>query len=69
MHWTWAFVLGPSGGTTTRLLVRTRASYAPHPAFAVLVPLLLEPIHFLMERGMLRGIMARTERRGGAPVV
>lgn len=69
MRWTWAFVLRPGGAAATRLLVRTRASFAPHPAFTLLVPLVLEPVHFLMERGMLRGIMARAEQRGMAPAV
>lgn len=59
--WTWTFALRPGVGADTRLIVRTRANYAPRPLIAPLVATLLEPIHFVMEWGMLRGIKRRAE--------
>ena len=57
---TWAFVLEPEG-EGTRLIVRGRNGYAPgaanHVAWHV-----VEPIAFVMERRMLRGIKARAEK-------
>ena len=58
--WTWAFILDESTALTTRLIVRVRASYKPD-ALRVAVLALLEPVHFLMERGMLQGIKSRAE--------
>ncbi|MCW2683974.1 MAG: hypothetical protein JWP33_1887 [Blastococcus sp.] len=58
LDWTWAFVLVPTGPRSSRLLVRTRADYRPR-ALGVLIPLLLEPVHLLMERAMLRGVRRR----------
>lgn len=66
-HWTWAFVLQPAGPATSRLLLRTRASFVPRRVLAPLIPTLFEPIVFVMERGMLRGIRARAERAPVAP--
>jgi hypothetical protein len=57
---TWVFVLEPEG-QGTRLLVRGRNGYAKgatnHVAWHV-----VEPIAFVMERRMLRGLKARAER-------
>src|SRR5947209_13955083 len=61
MDWTWSFVLRPTRDGTTRLLVRTRADYRPRCVLAAAMPLLLEPTHFVMERGMLLGIKRRAE--------
>jgi hypothetical protein len=61
MDWTWTFALRPLPDGTTRLLVRTRADYRPRAVLAPLVRLVLEPIHFVMERGMLLGIKRRAE--------
>jgi uncharacterized protein YndB with AHSA1/START domain len=64
----WAFVLLPiDGGARTRLVVRSRGTYAlPNLRFAPLNFLywrgIYEPAHFIMERGMLRGIKHRAER-------
>jgi hypothetical protein len=60
-----AFVLQPVDGRTTRLLVRTRGGGDPRLRDVALAPLSLlafEPAHFIMERGMLRGIRDRAER-------
>jgi hypothetical protein len=60
----WSFVLRPSPGGRTRLLVRGRTS-APSGLAARLSRrlelLVLEPGYFAMERGMLRGIRRRAE--------
>jgi hypothetical protein len=59
MDWTWSFTLRPMFDGATRLLVRTRADYRPHGFLALAMALLLEPTHFVMERGMLLGIKGR----------
>jgi hypothetical protein len=61
LHWTWTFALRPLPDGATRLLVRTRASYRPRFLLAPTVLLLLEPAHFVMERGMLLGLKRRAE--------
>jgi hypothetical protein len=61
IDWTWAFVLDEIAPMTTRLIVRVRGNYKPD-SLKFVVPVLLEPIHFVMERGMLQGIKSRAER-------
>ena len=61
IDWTWAFVLEEIAPKATRLIVRVRGNYKPD-ALRLVVPVLLEPVHFLMERGMLQGIQSRAER-------
>lgn len=61
-----AFVLNPIDPHTTRMHVRTRGSGVPTLSGIALTPvtlLLLEPAHFIMERGMLLGIKRRAEHR------
>lgn len=64
----WAFVVLPiDGGRRTRLIVRSRGTYRrPDLRFAplnfVFWRLIYEPGHFIMERGMMRGIKRRAER-------
>jgi hypothetical protein len=60
LDWTWAFVLRPTSSGTCRLLVRVRADYHPR-ALSLTIPVLLEPIHLLMELRMLRTIRLRAE--------
>jgi len=67
MDWSWSFTLRPMFDGATRLLVRTRADYRPHGFLAPAMALLLEPTHFVMERGMLLGIKRRAEREGSDP--
>ena len=58
------FVLRPTDSATTRLIVRTRGSGEPSIAAFLAAPLnvfVFEPAHFIMERGMLRGIRRRAE--------
>ncbi len=57
---TWAFVLVPAGGDTTRLIIRERYRYR-----APWVWLMVEPVaavSFVMTERMLRGIRDRAER-------
>jgi hypothetical protein len=61
LDWTWVFVLVPVGASTCRLLARVRADYRPR-AIGLLIPTLLEPVHLLMERAMLRSIRRRSDR-------
>lgn len=59
------FVVVPVDSATSRLLVHTRGPGRPSFAAIPLAALgfyLLEPAHFIMERGMLLGIKARAER-------
>ncbi|HEX8790892.1 MAG TPA: hypothetical protein VF765_08055 [Polyangiaceae bacterium] len=60
-HGTWAFVLEPLGPTTTRLVTRYRAAYAPTIANAALVQA-LSAVHAFMEGKQLRSIKQRAER-------
>ena len=60
-----AFVVRPQPDGTTRLHIRLRGEGKPSLTSVVLGPLNLlvfEPAHFIMERGMLRGIKSRAER-------
>jgi len=67
MDWSWSFTLQPMPDGASRLLVRTRADYRPHGLLAPAMAWLLEPTHFVMERGMLLGIKRRAERAGLTP--
>jgi len=60
LDWTWTFVLDPIDGTSTRLVVRVRAKYAPR-LLRPLMAIFLTPTHALMEQAMLRGIKRRAE--------
>ena len=61
---TWQWQLRPTPeGAGTRLIARQRLSYPPTVAASVMWHV-VEPIGFVMERRMLRGIKARAERRG-----
>ncbi len=62
LDWTWAFLLHPINEASCRLLARVRAEYRPRWLLP-LMPFLLEPVHFLMERKMLRTIARRVRHR------
>ena len=62
LAWTWGFYLEPVGASETRLVVRSRASWLPTVPTAFARAFGLEPAHFIMEEGMLRGIRRRAER-------
>jgi multisubunit Na+/H+ antiporter MnhG subunit len=60
-----AFVLEPVDTAHTRLIVRTRGEGAPTLFGMVFGPVnvfVFEPAHWIMQRGMLRGIRDRAER-------
>jgi len=60
-----AFVVEPVDSATSRFIVRTRESGRPTFAGVVFGPLnvfMFEPAHFIMQRGMLRGVRDRAER-------
>ena len=58
LDWTWAFVLQPTT-QGCRLIIRVRGDLRPH-WLALTFPL-LDPIHLMMERKMLRTIKQRAE--------
>ena len=62
MAWTWGFYLEPAGAAETRLIIRSRASWRRTVPAAFAQAFGLEPAHFIMEEGMLRGIRGRAER-------
>jgi hypothetical protein len=62
MAWTWGFYLEPAGASACRLVIRSRAAWRETVPAAFARAFLLEPAHFIMERGMLRGIRSRAER-------
>jgi hypothetical protein len=59
--WIWSFVLEPVGGTGTRLLVRSRISLPRNPVVRFASQSVLDPVTFVMTRGMLLGIRSRVE--------
>ena len=58
---TWAFIVRPLDATTSRLIVRLRVGWRPTAAARLAAWTLLEPAHFIMERGMMLGIKKRAE--------
>jgi hypothetical protein len=62
LAWSWGFYLEPVNKGTTRLLIRCRAAWKDTAAARLMRPVLLEPVHFLMEERMLRGIRDRAEK-------
>ena len=66
LDWTWAFVLEPVEDGC-RLVVRVRAD--PRPSWCALLMPLLEPVHFVMERKMLRTIKRRAEAGNETPTI
>lgn len=59
---TWVFALNELGSQETRLVVRSRVAKFEPWWLSRLMMLLLEPVHFVMERKMLQGIKQRAER-------
>jgi uncharacterized protein YndB with AHSA1/START domain len=64
--WNWVFVLEEVDPDTTRLIVRSRVDGRPRYLIKAFYTLLLEVPHFVMERGMLKGIKRRAERASAA---
>jgi hypothetical protein len=65
-----AFVLRPVDAQTTRFIIRSQGDYNPDWGNALLNfiywRVIFEPAHFIMERGMMRGVRRRAERRAAA---
>jgi hypothetical protein len=59
----WTFLIDPIDETSCRLVADFRADLGSGVMPAVLTHALLEPAHFVMERGMLIGIKQRAEAR------
>ncbi len=62
LAWSWGFYLVPVDSETTRLIIRSRAGWRWTVPAALARVFMLEPAHFIMEEGMLRGIRDRAER-------
>jgi hypothetical protein len=58
----WGFYVEPLDEKTTRLIIRWRARWRDTAAARAARPVVLEPVHFVMEERMLRGIRDRAER-------
>ena len=63
-EFSWAFVLEDKGENATRLILRTRANYAPRLYRLVTLPLILMGGEILTARKMLFGIKRRAEGTG-----
>jgi hypothetical protein len=64
----WIFVLETLDSGDTRLIVRDRTDYVPTLRQFLVWRMLMEPIHFVMERKMLLGLKQRAEAgAGGRP--
>lgn len=61
-----AFVLHPIDGQRTRLIIRTSGSIKG--PWRILDHLILQPVHFIMERRMLLGIKEQAEAGGGVQI-
>jgi uncharacterized protein YndB with AHSA1/START domain len=59
---TWAFVLEELDEGTTRLILRERSGRGPRIRDVIAHYLFMERQHFVMERGMLKGIKEQAER-------
>jgi hypothetical protein len=60
---TWAFVVEPVDGQTSRFVMRGRARGSLGLLGAAFERSIFEPIHFAMERKMMEGVKARAEGR------
>jgi hypothetical protein len=58
----WAFVIEPAAPGLVRLVVRWRSDFVPNPIGYVTWKYGIEPVQFVMERRMLKGIQERAER-------
>lgn len=61
-----AFVLHPIDGQRTRLIIRTSGS--TKGLWKILDHLILQPVHFIMERRLLLGIKEQAEAGGGVQI-
>ncbi len=61
----WSFHLHPQPDGSTRLLTVYRMSYAPTFLNFLIWRVFIDPLHFIMEQKMLRGIRDRAEMAAG----
>lgn len=57
----WSFILEPVDAGSTRLFIRGRGPAYQSLGWAALDRSIFEPMHFVMERGMMAGLKARAE--------
>ena len=57
----WGFILEPIDENSTRLIIRYRQDFEPTPGNVIGWRVFTEPIHFNMERMLLKGIRVRAE--------
>jgi len=57
----WLFYLDEIDADTTRLIARNQRDYEPTVANFIIWQVITEPLHFLMEQKMLRGVKSRVE--------
>jgi hypothetical protein len=57
----WAFIIGRLGAGRVKLIARWRSDFAPTPSGYLWWKYGIEPVHFVMERKMLKGIKERAE--------
>jgi len=57
----WAFFLQPLSAESTRLIVRNRSTYGPKLQNEIAVRCLLEPLHFVVERKLLKTVKRLVE--------
>lgn len=62
----WLFYLDEITPGVTRLIARNRRDYEPSLGNWLVWQVITEPLHFLMEQKMLRGIKGRVEQEGNA---
>jgi hypothetical protein len=58
----WGFYLRRIDEGATRFIIRWRAAWADSTSSKLAKPLIIEPLHFIMEERMLRGVRDRAER-------
>lgn len=61
----WAFVIRPAGPGRVRLIVRWRCEFEPTVRGFLAWKYGIEPVHFVMERKMLKNIKGRAEAAHG----
>ncbi|MDB4972028.1 MAG: hypothetical protein JWN48_369 [Myxococcaceae bacterium] len=64
----WAFILRPLADHRTRLLIRSRSAGYASLAGQVAERLVVDPLHFMMERKMMEGIKTRAEGLPPSPL-
>lgn len=61
---TWQYVLEPTGSGQTRLLIRSRFARSPGFSTWLIYGVIMPPLHFIMERQMMRTVKRLAESTG-----